>query len=298
MTPTRSLFRTLALILSLLLSACAVSRQGDGYQFGSDPDELNATTLQQFQLGDTRGVLRRTAQGQVQLKLYDRMKLIDLGRIDKVRVSDALRFPGYDLILLHVPTASCPYAYRLYQLHGYDVGMWDLNNRAGNCGVPLSFSADAQAWVAQQQSTRPDRTTWAWSGGQLISGTAPAGPAATGERGRMASGEPGAGAPAPAAAAKPASGMRFESADGGNNRATGSPGAGSGNSSNSSNANNNNNNNNNNGLAAPANSSKRLDPGNYARLPVATGSAGEVLPPTRIILRNSNGGDADAAPQR
>src|SRR5471030_1589674 len=223
MTPTRSLFRTLALILFLLLSACAVSRQGDGYQFGSDPDELNATTLQQFQLGDTRGVLRRTAQGQVQLKLYDRMKLIDLGRIDKVRVSDALRFPGYDLILLHVPTASCPYAYRLYQLHGYDVGMWDLNNRAGNCGVPLSFSADAQAWVAQQQSTRPDRTTWAWSGGQLISGTAPAGPAATGERGRMASGEPGAGAPAPAAAAKPASGMRFESADGGNNRATGSP---------------------------------------------------------------------------
>jgi hypothetical protein len=294
--------RLLPLGLPLLLSACAVSQQGGKYQFGMDPDELTATKLQEFQLGGNRGVLRRTQQQQVQIKLYDRMKLIDLGRIDQVRVGDALRFPGHDLILLHVPTANCPYAYRLYQLNGYEVGMWDINNRPGNCNVPLSFSADGQAWMAQQQSNRPDRQVWAWSGGQLINGPAPGAPAATGDRGGSVAGgfQPGSSAtPAP----KAATGMRFESADGSNRSATGgnaapsgstpatpaaTPAAGSTARATASAA----------PAAAPANNAKRIDAGNYARMPVPTGNGGgQVVAPTRIILRNSNG-DQDAAQQK
>lgn len=167
----------LPVVAALLLSACAVNRQGNNFKFGIDVDELTASTLQEFQLGTARGVLRRTQQNLVQIKLYDRMKLIDLGQLSTVRIGDAVRFPAHDLILVHVPTAHCPYAYRLYQLSGYEVGMWNLNDIAGRCSMPLSFSADAQSWVAQQQSV-PNPVAWAWSNGQLVSGPLPRAPGA------------------------------------------------------------------------------------------------------------------------
>lgn len=307
----------LPVVAALLLSACAVNRQGNNFKFGIDVDELTASTLQEFQLGTARGVLRRTQQNQVQIKLYDRMKLIDLGQLSTVRIGDAVRFPAHDLILVHVPTAHCPYAYRLYQLSGYEVGMWNINDIAGRCSMPLSFSADAQSWVAQQQSV-PNPVAWAWSNGQLVSGPLPRAPGSDNatanlprngagaieggfQRGDSASGAaaPGAattGATGPAANTRPAAGMRFETADGAASRA----GSGAGTSSTaprdsaasaSSPAQ---------GPAparaastpaprasAPAGTLKRVDSGSYARLPDA-GSA-TVVPPTRIILRNSNG---------
>lgn len=307
----------LPVVAALLLSACAVNRQGNNFKFGIDVDELTASTLQEFQLGTARGVLRRTQQNQVQIKLYDRMKLIDLGQLSTVRIGDAVRFPAHDLILVHVPTAHCPYAYRLYQLSGYEVGMWNINDIAGRCSMPLSFSADAQSWVAQQQSV-PNPVAWAWSNGQLVSGPLPRAPGSDNatanlprngagaieggfQRGDSASGAaaPGAattGATGPAANTRPAAGMRFETADGAASRA----GSGAGTSSTaprdsaapaSSPAQ---------GPAparaastpaprasAPAGTLKRVDSGSYARLPDA--SSATVVPPTRIILRNSNG---------
>ena len=300
----------LPVVAALLLSACAVNRQGNNFKFGIDVDELTASTLQEFQLGTARGVLRRTQQNQVQIKLYDRMKLIDLGQLSTVRIGDAVRFPAHDLILVHVPTAHCPYAYRLYQLSGYEVGMWNINDIAGRCSMPLSFSADAQSWVAQQQSV-PNPVAWAWSNGQLVSGPLPRAPGADNatanlprngagtiegsfQRGDAASGAATTGATGPAANTRPATGMRFETADGAASR------AGAGTSSTaprdsaapaSSPAQ---------GPApartastpaprasAPAGTLKRVDSGSYARLPDA--SSATVVPPTRIILRNSNG---------
>lgn len=305
----------LPVVAALLLSACAVNRQGNNFKFGIDVDELTASTLQEFQLGTARGVLRRTQQNQVQIKLYDRMKLIDLGQLSTVRIGDAVRFPAHDLILVHVPTAHCPYAYRLYQLSGYEVGMWNINDIAGRCSMPLSFSADAQSWVAQQQSV-PNPVAWAWSNGQLVSGPLPRAPGSDNatanlprngagaivggfQRGDSASGAAASGAATtgatgPAANTRPATGMRFETADGAASR------AGAGTSSTAPRV-----------SAAPASSPaqgpaparaastpaprasapagtlKRVDSGSYARLPDA-GSA-TVVPPTRIILRNSNG---------
>lgn len=307
----------LPVVAALLLSACAVNRQGNNFKFGIDVDELTASTLQEFQLGTARGVLRRTQQNQVQIKLYDRMKLIDLGQLSTVRIGDAVRFPAHDLILVHVPTAHCPYAYRLYQLSGYEVGMWNINDIAGRCSMPLSFSADAQSWVAQQQSV-PNPVAWAWSNGQLVSGPLPRAPGSDNatanlprngagaivggfQRGDSASGAAASGAATtgatgPAANTRPATGMRFETADGAASRA----GSGAGTSSTaprdsaapaSSPAQ---------GPAparaastpaprasAPAGTLKRVDSGSYARLPDA--SSATVVPPTRIILRNSNG---------
>lgn len=330
----------LPVVAALLLSACAVNRQGNNFKFGIDVDELTASTLQEFQLGTARGVLRRTQQNQVQIKLYDRMKLIDLGQLSTVRIGDAVRFPAHDLILVHVPTAQCPYAYRLYQLSGYEVGMWNINDIAGRCSMPLSFSADAQSWVAQQQSV-PNPVAWAWSNGQLVSGPLPRAPGADNatanlprngagtiegsfQRGDAASGvgKPGsatqgvatsggatpgsatAGATGPAANTRPAAGMRFETADGAASRAsTGStaprdsaasaaaaaaaagsasapaPGTASAPARAASTPAPR--------ASAPAGTLKRVDSGSYARLPDA--SSATVVPPTRIILRNSNG---------
>jgi len=305
----------LPVVAALLLSACAVNRQGNNFKFGIDVDELTASTLQEFQLGTARGVLRRTQQNQVQIKLYDRMKLIDLGQLSTVRIGDAVRFPAHDLILVHVPTAHCPYAYRLYQLSGYEVGMWNINDIAGRCSMPLSFSADAQSWVAQQQSV-PNPVAWAWSNGQLVSGPLPRAPGAGNATanlprngagtiegsfqrgdpvsGAAASGAATTGATGPAANTRPATGMRFETADGAASRAgagTSSTAPRDSAASASSPAQ---------GPApartastpaprasAPAGTLKRVDSGSYARLPDA-GSA-TVVPPTRIILRNSNG---------
>lgn len=285
--------RALPVIALLLLTACAVNRQGNNFKFGIDVDELTASTLQEFQLGTARGVLRRTQQNQVQIKLYDRMKLIDLGQLSNVRIGDAIRFPKHDLILVHVPTSSCPYAYRLYQLSGYELGMWELNNVAGRCAAPLSFSADAQSWVAQQQAVR-NPVAWAWSNGQLVSGPLPQAPAADAVNTARTGTIPAPGTATPADA-RPATGMRFESADGRSANAAAStastarensapaparvaatPAAPA------------------TAAAAPARAStpsaalKRVDSGSYARLPDAAGAT--VVPPTRIILRNSNGG--------
>lgn len=358
----------LPVVAALLLSACAVNRQGNNFKFGIDVDELTASTLQEFQLGTARGVLRRTQQNQVQIKLYDRMKLIDLGQLSTVRIGDAVRFPAHDLILVHVPTAHCPYAYRLYQLSGYEVGMWNLNDIAGRCSMPLSFSADAQSWVAQQQSV-PNPVAWAWSNGQLVSGPLPRAPGADNatanlprngvgtiegsfQRGDAASGAaapgtvmsgtaaPGAarsgtisgagmsgtsapgvgtqgsatqgvatsgsatpgsataGATAPGVNTRPAAGMRFETADGATSRAgagstaprdsaasasapaaTAAPGSASAPARAASTPAPR--------ASAPTGTLKRVDSGSYARLPDA--SSATVVPPTRIILRNSNG---------
>lgn len=354
----------LPVVAALLLSACAVNRQGNNFKFGIDVDELTASTLQEFQLGTARGVLRRTQQNQVQIKLYDRMKLIDLGQLSTVRIGDAVRFPAHDLILVHVPTAHCPYAYRLYQLSGYEVGMWNLNDIAGRCSMPLSFSADAQSWVAQQQSV-PNPVAWAWSNGQLVRGPLPRAPGADNatanlprngagtiegsfQRGDAASGAvapgtvmsgtaaPGAarsgtisgagtpgsatqgvatsgsttpgsataGATVPGANTRPAAGMRFETADGATSRAGAGSTAPRDSAASAAGS----------ALAAaspsapapgtasaparaastpaprastPAGTLKRVDSGSYARLPDA--SSATVVPPTRIILRNSNG---------
>lgn len=203
--------RLAAPVLSLLLAGCAVSQQGNNTTFRFDQDELTAVKLQTFQLGSAQGVLRRTANQQYQIKLYDRMKLIDLGRLDNPRVVDTQRFAGYDLIAVHTPTRQCPYAHRLYEVKAQNVGMWDINNIPGKCGQPLSFASDGTAWLAQQEGGRSDATVWLWVDGKLASMLDPT---KADQRIRQAGMAPAAPAQAPAQAAgsrRPAA--RFESGD-------------------------------------------------------------------------------------
>lgn len=203
--------RLAAPVLSLLLAGCAVSQQGNNTTFRFDQDELTAVKLQTFQLGSAQGVLRRTANQQYQIKLYDRMKLIDLGRLDNPRVVDTQRFAGYDLIAVHIPTRNCPYAHRLYEVKGQNVGMWDINNIPGKCGQPLSFASDGTAWLAQQEGGRSDATVWLWVDGKLASMLDPT---KSDQRARQAGMAPAAPTQAPVQAAgsrRPAA--RFESGD-------------------------------------------------------------------------------------
>lgn len=166
--------RPAVLLLPLLLTACVVSQQGNRTIVGFDTDELTSNKLQTFQLGAAEVVLRRTASQQYQIKLYDRMKLIDLGRVEDPRVADIQRLPGYDLIAVHTPTRACPYAHQLYELSGYQVGMWSINSTPGKCSQPLRFSTDGKAWMAQQEGGRADGLVWFWSEGRLTSMLDPA----------------------------------------------------------------------------------------------------------------------------
>lgn len=207
--------RLAAPVLSLLLAGCAVSQQGNNTTFRFDQDELTAVKLQTFQLGSAQGVLRRTANQQYQIKLYDRMKLIDLGRLDNPRVVDTQRFAGYDLIAVHIPTRNCPYAHRLYEVKGQNVGMWDINNIPGKCGQPLSFASDGTAWLAQQEGGRSDATVWLWVDGKLASMLDPT---KSDQRARQAGMAPAVPAQAPVQAPVQATGSRrpaarFESGD-------------------------------------------------------------------------------------
>jgi hypothetical protein len=83
------MLRVAALVgLPQVLAGCAVSRQGNVYKLGIDQNELTASTLQEFRIGYTNGVVRRSPQGQLQIKLYDRMKVIDLGYVRSKAVRD------------------------------------------------------------------------------------------------------------------------------------------------------------------------------------------------------------------
>lgn len=163
--------RALALIFLGLLSACAVSKQGNNYQIGIDRNELLSSTLQEFQLGESKGILRLDARQQLQIKLYDRMKVIDLGQNVKVsHVTYALRFARHDILVVHVPTPTCPNMYRVYQLAGYDVNMWEINNSAARCKTPLVFSTYADGWTAREDRDTGSRQRWTWAEGKLTGG--------------------------------------------------------------------------------------------------------------------------------
>lgn len=161
-------WRSAVVALPLLLGACALSQQGGNTVIRLDPDELTATRLQVFQVGTAEGVLRRTLHQQHQIKLYDRMKLIELGRIDNPRVVRAERVAGVDLIVIHAPTRACPHAHRLYELRGLAVGMWDINATPGQCDRPLGFASDDQSWMALQENGAGERLAWSWHDGKLL----------------------------------------------------------------------------------------------------------------------------------
>jgi len=214
MTTFVALCRRAALpALPLLLAACTASQQGNRTVIGFDQDELSAVRLQTFKLGAADAVLRRTVNRGYQIKLYDRMKLIDLGRIDNPRVVGAVRAPGYDLIAVEAPTPACPYAHRLYELKGLAVGMWEVNNTPGKCRYPVTLSTDGQSWLAHQNGGRNDSLVWFWNDGKMVSMLDPAQDDA---RKRQAA-APGAGqgdtraAPASGTARRPLA--RFESGD-------------------------------------------------------------------------------------
>jgi hypothetical protein len=280
--------------LSLVLAGCAVSQQGNVYKIGVDQNELTSSTLQEFRIGDTNGVVRRGPQGQLQIKLYDRMKVIDLGaNVNAASVIYPIRFAQYDVLVVSVPTPACPYAHRIYQLNGYDVGMWDINNIPGRCSASLAFSRDSAGLMARQLSDRADRQAWVWSNGKLVGGLdptatavtrsgvipaptsappvprqtstampAPAGSNANGGTLSSAHFESG-GAPAATETAGAASDTATARRPASAKRAT--PGAAP--------------------VAANASASKRIDAGNYEKLPA--GAQSEITP-VKIILRDSN----------
>ncbi|MCG2583909.1 hypothetical protein [Massilia sp. TS11] len=166
-----ALVHAFVLALAALLAGCAVNKQGNNYQFGIDHNELLGRNLQDFQLGDSKGVLRLNAQGQLQIKLYDRMKVLDLGgQVKSAYVAYAERYPRYDVLVVHMPTPSCPHAYRVYQLAGYEVNMWEMNTASGRCQTPLVFTLYADGWSAREDKDQGARQRWNWYNGWLTGG--------------------------------------------------------------------------------------------------------------------------------
>lgn len=171
LTSFRMLVRAVVAIgLSVILCACAVTKQGTSYQIGLDPDELTSPTLQEFRIGKFKGVLRKNQNNEYQIKLYDRMNVIKLGQLQSAHVENTYHFSNQDLIVVNTPTASCRYVYQIYGVNGYDVVMWEINNTHSECNIPLEFTADAESWRAQQQYNPSGRSNWTWNNGQMLIG--------------------------------------------------------------------------------------------------------------------------------
>jgi hypothetical protein len=222
---------TLSALALLGLQGCAVNKQGNNTQFGLDPGELTAQVVQELQTAAGRGVLRRLPNGQYQIKLYDRNRVIDLGQMNAPFVDYIARVNEYDLISVGERTPNCGNTHRLVQVKGYDVYTWDFNNTPGRCSLPLEFVLEGGSWKITQQVVNADRQTWTWTAGRLatnyerytpnanmanqrpLPGNAPAPNAtSTSNNGRYAT--PGAPGTAPADKKNPFEGAGFEANDG------------------------------------------------------------------------------------
>jgi hypothetical protein len=154
-------------IALLGLQGCAVSKQGNNTQFGLDVAEVTATVVQEFQTTTGKAVLRRLPNGQYQIKLYDRNRVIDLGFMNAPFVDNVAKTTGFDLISVGDRTPYCANSHKLVQVQGYDVYTWDFNNTAGRCSLPLEYAWEGQSFKIQQQVVNADRQTWTWTAGRL-----------------------------------------------------------------------------------------------------------------------------------
>jgi hypothetical protein len=156
--------------LALLgVQGCAVNKQGNNTQFGLDAGELTAQVVQELQTAAGRGVLRKLPNGQYQIKLYDRNRVIDLGHMNAPFVDYIARVNEYDLISVGERTQNCGNTHRLVQVKGYEVYTWDFNNTPGRCSLPLEFVLEGPSWKITQQVVNADRQTWTWTAGRLAS---------------------------------------------------------------------------------------------------------------------------------
>jgi len=161
-----------ALAMGLLLSGCAVD-PNNGHTL-LDLDEVTATVIQPFPLAQKNGVLRRTAQGRYQLKLYDRNGVVTLpAEPSGFLVSHASLQPdGSTVLVLNSPRPNCSGHSYIYLLRANtaESRMIETNQ----CG-PLDFQADApsRSWLAQSRTPVPNGLVWSVRDGQLFSAQDP-----------------------------------------------------------------------------------------------------------------------------
>lgn len=156
----------LVTVLSIFLGGCAIDKQGNNYSATLDRDGLFATTTQEFKIGTIVGGVRKLPNGQFEIKLYDRSRVIPISNNPQTSISATTEIGGSELIAVFQPTQYCPYAHRIYQVRNYDVYWWDVNNIQGQCGFPLNFTVDAQSWNIKQV-TDGDKQTWIWAANRL-----------------------------------------------------------------------------------------------------------------------------------
>ena len=155
------------LVALLSFQGCAVNKQGGITQLSLDTGELTANVIQELQTANGKAVLRRLPNGQYQLKLYDRNRIIDLGYMTTPFVDFIAKINDYDLISVGDGTKTCTNTHKLVQIKGYDVYSWDFNNGVGRCDLPLAFAVEGQSWKITQQVLNADRQIWTWTAGRL-----------------------------------------------------------------------------------------------------------------------------------
>jgi hypothetical protein len=134
--------------LLALLSGCAI--KGENWlQPQFDIDELSSTTLSKFHMANgNKAVLRRTQNGQNQLKFYDTTGLA--GKIYDVNASNvsvedsAVLTDGVTVILLKTPDYDCNHQYRI--IHVKKNGDTSMVYAKGCQKMETGLSPDKDGW--------------------------------------------------------------------------------------------------------------------------------------------------------
>jgi len=140
--------RLLASVILIAMAGCVMDRQGNQINFRLDKDEFQSKELQRFKLPNGNGVLRQTSDNRFQIKLYDRLKIYDLGQIPAASIVDTKIIKGETIVALQLPQRGCEYSYQFLRIS--EDGIFALVPQ--NECVKLDFGSDENVWVAKQSN--------------------------------------------------------------------------------------------------------------------------------------------------
>jgi len=165
MPGTRAHWRAIFMLaLSMPLVACVVQPTRNGYSFAMDEAMLFSSTLQTLAWRNGNAVLRRTANGDHEVKLTGIGPIVDLGkRIEAPRIERIDVVDGRTLMLVSASgSRSCSRAQYLYVLDGHRARRSVLR---GACITP-QVRTDGRAWTAGLVDGG-DLLAWTWQDGDL-----------------------------------------------------------------------------------------------------------------------------------
>lgn len=147
-----------------LIVGCVVQPTRNGYSFAVDEAMLFSSTLQTLAWRNGNAVLRRTANGDHEVKLTGIGPIVDLGkRIEAPRLERIDVVDGRTLVMVSASgSRTCSRAQYLYVLDGHRARRSVLR---GACITP-QVRTDGQAWMAGLVDGG-DLLAWTWQDGDL-----------------------------------------------------------------------------------------------------------------------------------